>query len=204
MKKLLLSLIALFVSLSAAAEFRGGPMIGVNGSSLFWKQDLVSTHYRVGGSAGFLGEIMIPGIGFGVDFGLRYQLNGASVDFGERPVWSGAPDYMGKTDVWFHTIQIPLNLRFKYTRLEGFERILAPFVYAGPVFTFNVATNKVPVIEKPGGTVDIQIGAGAELIEHLQISGGYYWGVTYQVRTVKLDNFSARPQGWFVNVAWLF
>lgn len=204
MKKFLLLLVAALVTLSASAEFRCGPMIGVNGSSLFWKQDLVTTRYRIGGSAGILGELMIPGIGFGVDIGLRYQLNGAKVNFGERPIWSGAPDFMGNQDVWFHTIQIPLNLRFKWTRMDGLERIVAPFVYAGPVFTFNVATNNVPVIEKPGGTVDIQIGGGAELWEHLQISGGYYWGVSYQTRTIKLDNFSARPQGWFVNAAWLF
>lgn len=204
MKRILIFFIACLAVLSASAEFRVGPAIGVNGSSLYWKQDLVTTRYRVGGSAGVLGELMIPGIGFGIDIGLRYQLNGAKVNFGERPIWGGAPDYMGNEDVWFHTIQIPLNLRFKYTRLEGLERIVAPFIYAGPVFTFNVATNDIPVIQKPAGTVDIQIGAGAELIEHLQISGGYYWGVSYQVKTIKLDNFSARPQGWFVSAAWLF
>lgn len=204
MKKFLLTFLITLVSLSAFAEFRYGPMIGVNGSSLFWKQDLVTTRYKVGGSAGILGEIMIPGIGFGIDIGLRYQLNGAKVNFGERPIWSGAPNYMGNTDVWFHTIQLPLNLRFKWTRLDGLERIIAPFAFAGPVFSFNVATNNVPVIEKPGGTVEIQVGGGVELIEHLQISGGYYWGVSYQVRTIKLENFSARPQGWFINAAWLF
>lgn len=204
MRKFLLIFLISLISLSAAAEFRCGPIIGVNGSSLYWKQDLVTTHYKIGGSAGILGELMIPGVGFGVDIGLRYQLNGAKVNFGERPVWSQEPDNMGNEDVWIHTIQIPLNLRFKYTRLDGLERIVAPFVYGGPVFTFNVATSNLPVIEHPGGTIDLQIGAGAELWEHLQISGGYYWGVSYQVRTIKLDNFSARPQGWFVNAAWLF
>lgn len=204
MKRFLLILFVSLIAFSANAEFRWGPMIGVNGSSFFWKQDLVTTKYRIGGSAGVIGEVMIPGIGFGFDIGLRYQLNGAKVNFGERPVWGGAPDYMGNEDVWFHTLQIPLNLRFKYTRLDGLERIIAPFAYAGPVFTFNLATNKVPVIEHPEGTVDIQIGAGAELWERFQISGGYYWGVSYQVRTIKLDNFSARPQGWFINAAWLF
>ena len=204
MKRIISLFLLVFVALSAAAEFRFGPMIGVNGSSLFWKQDLTPTHYKIGGSAGILGELMIPGIGFGVDIGLRYQLNGAKVNFGEREIWAGAPDYMGDENVWFHTIQIPLNLRFKWTRLDGLERIIAPFVYAGPVFTFNVATNDIPVIEHPGGTVSVQVAGGAELWEHLQVSGGYYWGVSYQVRTLKLDNYSARPQGWFVNVAWLF
>lgn len=204
MKKILITLLLSVISFSAFAEFRFGPMAGVNGSSFFWKQPLVDTHYKIGGTAGVLGELMIPGIGFGVDVGLRYQLNGAKVNFGQRYVWGGPPDYLGNEDVWIHTLQIPLNLKFKYSRLDGLERIIAPFAFAGPVFTFNLATNGIPAIEKPGGTVDIQVGAGAELIEHLQISGGYYWGVSYQVRTIKLDNFSARPQGWFVNAAWLF
>ena len=204
MKRLFILILVISSALASFAEFRYGPMVGVNVSSFFWRHDLLKTHYNIGGSAGIFGELMIPGIGFGVDIGLRYQLNGAKVNFGERPVWGGAPDYMGNENVWFHTIQIPLDLRFKYTRLDGVERIVAPFVFAGPVFTFNVATNDIPVIEHPAGTVEIQVGAGAELWEHLQISGGYYFGVSYQMRTIKLDNFTARPQGWFINAAWLF
>lgn len=204
MKKFLLVLLLSLVTLPAFSAFRYGPMVGINGSTLTWRQDLVTTKSMVGGSVGVLGELMIPGIGFGIDMGLRYQLNGAKVNFGERYVWGGPPHYMGNESVLFHTLQIPIDLRFKYTRLNGVERIVAPFVFAGPVFTFNLATNKVPVIEHPAGTVDIQFGLGAELIERLQIFGGYYFGVSYQVQTIKLDNFSARPQGWFINAAWLF
>lgn len=204
MKKILALLLLCTVCLGARAEFRWGPMIGINGSSLFWKQDLTTTRYMIGGSAGIAGEIMIPGIGFGIDFGLRYQMNGAKVNFGERPVWALPPENLGNETLVLHTVQIPLNLRFKWTRLDGLERTIAPFAYAGPVFSFNVADNGVSAIEKPAATIDIQVAAGAELWEHLQISGGYYWGVTYQVRTLKLDNYSARPQGWFINAVWLF
>lgn len=204
MKRLLCILAVALVSLPGFAEFRWGPTIGVNGSSLYWKQKLASTHYSVGPMAGIAGELMIPGIGFGIDMGVRYQMNGAKVNFGERPIWSNPPDNMGNEQVWIHTIQIPVNLKFKWTRLDGLERIVAPFAFAGPVFTFNVATNDIPVIETPEGTVDIQVGAGAELWERLQISAGYYFGVSYQVRTLKLENYSARPQGWFVNAAWFF
>ena len=203
MKRILSLLLLSLVCLTASAEFRWGPQIGINGSSLFWKQNLVKTKASVGPTAGLLGELMIPGIGFGIDMGIRYQMNGAKVDFGERPVWSNPPDMMGNEQVWIHTLQIPVNLKFKWTRLDGLERTVAPFAFAGPVFTFNLAKN-CPVVEIPEGTVDIQVGAGAELWEHLQISAGYYFGVSYQVRTLKLDNFSARPQGWFINAAWLF
>ncbi len=189
-------------AISADAEFRWGPMVGINGSSFFWKQDLVDTRYGVGPTAGLTGELMIPGIGFGIGVGLNYQMNCAKVDFGQREVW--AADGIGRPTVKLHTLQVPLNLRFKWTRMEGVEQYVAPLVYAGPVFTFNLAADNATMIKHPAGTVDIQVGAGVELFERWQLTGGYYWGVSYQIRTIKLDNFSARPQGWFINAAWLF
>ena len=150
-------------------------------------------------------EIGMPptgGIGFGIDLGLRYNLHGAHVDFGEHEVW--ASDGIKNQNVWLHTIEIPFNLRFKWTRMNGFERTLAPFVFGGPVFSFTVGTNDAPAIEHPAGYVAMQCGAGVELFEHWQISGGYSWGISYQVRTIKLDNYSAQNRGGFINVAYLF
>lgn len=203
MKKILaLLILPALLTLSARAEFRWGPAVGTDVSSFFWKQDLVDTHRRFGFNAGLMGELMIPGIGFGIDFGLRYNYHGADVNFGQRPIW--AVDGMGVEKTMVHSLQIPIDLRFKWTRMDGFERYLAPFAYAGPVFSFTLATSNVPAIEHPAAFVGIQVGAGAEIFEHWQLSGGYYWGVSYEIRTVKLDNFSARPQGWNINLAYLF
>lgn len=202
MKRLILSLLVLAMSICASAEFRWGPTAGINISSLYWKQDLIETRALCGANAGVMGEIMIPGIGFGIDVGLKYALHGAKVNFGEKPIW--AVDGYGNENVWFHTLQIPVNLRFKWTRMNGLEHYIAPFVYAGPAFTFNLATSNLDCIEHPEGSVGIQCGIGGELYEKFQISIGYMWGVSYDVRTVKLDNFSARTQGWQINLAWLF
>lgn len=201
-KKLLILTIVFASSLAASAEFRWGPTAGINFSTFHWKQELAKTSMRCGGQAGVMGEIMIPGIGFGIDLGLKYFLHGASVDFGNHEVW--ASDGIKNQNVWLHTIEIPINLRFKWTRMNGFERILAPFVFGGPVFSFNVGTNDAPAIEYPAGYVAMQCGAGVELYEHWQISGGYSWGISYEVRTIKLDNYSAQHRGGFINVAYLF
>lgn len=190
------------MAFTASAEFRWGPTAGVNFSTLHWKQKLAATSMRTGFDAGIAGELMIPGIGFGIDMALRYNLHGAHVNFGDHLVW--AIDGIKNQNLWFHTLEIPVNLKFKFTRLNGFERILAPLVYAGPVFNFTMATNKCPAIETPAGYVAIQIGAGAELFEHFQISGGYSWGVSYQVRTIKLDNYSAQPRGGFIQLGYFF
>ena len=59
-------------------------------------------------------------------------------------------------------------------------------------------------LEYPAGSVGVQVGLGAELFQRLQVSLSYTWGLTYEIRTIKLDNFSARSQHWGVNVAWFF
>lgn len=202
MRRILAALLLAIITFGASAEFRWGPTVGVNISELYWKQNLVSNELLVGPNAGVIGELMIPGIGFGVDIALKYCMHGSEVNFGEQEIWKC--DGYGKEKLWFHTIQIPLNLRFKWTRMNGFEHYLAPFVYGGPVFNINVSTTKLPIIEHPAGSFAVQCGIGGEILERYQISAGYYWGISYDCRTLKLDNFSARSRGWLVNFAVLF
>ena len=202
MKKYLIIALLLLSTITASAEFRWGPTAGVNFSTLHWKQDIAKTSMKTGFDAGIAGELMIPGIGFGIDMGVRYDLHGARVNFGDHKIW--AIDGIENQDVWLHTLSIPLNLKFKWTRMNGFERTLAPFVYGGPVFNFTMATNKAPALELPLGYVAMQVAAGIELFEHYQISGGYSWGISYQVRTIKLDNYSAQPRGGFIQLAYFF
>lgn len=202
MRKLLLITILALTVMGASAEFRWGPTAGVNFSTLHWKQEIAATSLRTGCDVGVAGELMIPGIGFGIDMALRYNLHGAHVNFGDHKIW--AIDGIKNQDVWLHTLEIPLNLKFKWTRMNGLERIVAPFIYAGPVFNFTLGTNNCPAIEHPVGYVAIQVAAGAELYEHFQISGGYSWGVSYQVRTIKLDNYSAQLRGGFIQLSYFF
>ncbi|MCH5224268.1 MAG: outer membrane beta-barrel protein [Muribaculaceae bacterium] len=202
MRKYIIAALLSLLTLTASAEFRWGPTAGVNFSTLHWKQKIADTSHLTGFSAGLAGELMIPGIGFGIDLALKYNLHGAHVDFGDHKIW--AIDGIKNQNVWLHTLEIPLNLKFKWTRMNGVERIIAPFVYGGPVFNFTLGTNDAPAIEHPAGYVAIQVAGGAELFEHYQISAGYSWGVSYQVRTIKLDNYSAQPRGAFINLAYFF
>ncbi|MCM1153143.1 MAG: PorT family protein [Muribaculum sp.] len=201
-KKTIAILTLAAAALPAAAEFRWGPTVGFDMSSYFWKQKLIDTKCSPGFNAGLMGEIMIPGIGFGIDIGVRYNQHGAKINFGQRPIW--AIDGLGNESVRLHTLEIPLDLRFKWTRMDGLENTIAPFAYAGPVFSFTLSENEHKALEYPAGSVGIQVGGGAELFEHWQISAGYIWGISYEIRTIKLDNFSARRQGWNINVTYLF
>ncbi len=201
MKKLVLALIAIVIGLGANAELRWGPTASVNFNTFHWKEPLLETHLRTGFDAGIMTEIMIPGIGFGVDAALTYGMRSAKVNFGEWKIWNS--EGFGNDLVTVHTVNIPLHLRFKYTRLEGVEETIAPLVYAGPVFSFNVAGN-CKALEQPVGTVSLDFGLGCELFQKFQVSVGYLWGLSYSTRTIKLENLSGRADGFRVNFAYLF
>ncbi len=201
MKKLVLALMAIVISLGANAELRWGPTASVNFNTFHWKEPLLDTHLRTGFDAGIMTEVMIPGIGFGVDAGLTYGMRSARVNFGQWEIWNC--DGFGNDNVVLHTVNIPLHLRFKYTRLEGIEETIAPLVFAGPVFAFNVAGN-CKALEQPVGTVSLDFGLGCELFQKFQVSVGYLWGLSYATRTVKLENLSARADGFRVNFAYFF
>ena len=160
------------------------------------------TRLAVGFNAGLMGEVMIPGIGFGIDFAVKYAMVGADADFGKKLVWSS--DGWGKENVRLHTIQVPLNLRFKWTRLNGVEDIVAPFAYAGPLFQFQCSSTQKGLFDIPAGSVGVQVGIGAEFLKRIQLSAGYHFGLTYALKTVKLENISAKTSNWQINLAYLF
>lgn len=193
---------ALIGATDASAEFRYAGVAGVNLTDLVFKQDLVSVSQTVGVQAGVQGELMFPGIGFGIDIGLIYNQMGAKVNLGEKKIW--ASQGYGNERIYLHYIQIPLHLRFKWTRMNGLEDYIAPFVYGGPDFTIGVGHSKCHAIDFSGGELGLTAGVGAELWRRWQISGSYTWGMTYALKTKLLDNFSARNREWAVRVAYFF
>lgn len=201
MKKLVLALMAIVLGFSANAELRWGPTASVNFNTFHWKEPLLSTKFGAGFDAGVMTEVMIPGIGFGVDAGITYAMRNGKVNFGQWEVWKS--EGYGNENVMIHMVNIPLHLRFKYTRLEGVEETIAPLAYVGPVFQFNVAGN-CKALEQPFGTVALDFALGCELFQKYQISVGYLWGLSYIVKTKKLENLSARSDGFKVNFAVLF
>ena len=207
---ILLAVIALLLlPASLKAQFRYAPVAGVTINSLKFKQDLFNVGHTVGAQAGIMGEMMFPGIGFGIDLALLYNQMGAKTDLGSREIWSS--DNFGNASVMLHTIQVPIHLRFKWTRMQGLEDYIAPFVYGGPDFAILVGHNKisgkegaVPPYKYSGGDLGLTCGGGFELWRNWQISIQYTWGMTYMLKTTKLDNMSARNRQLDFRLAYLF
>lgn len=202
MKRLLSYIILGFVAVAASAQFRYAPIAGVNFNNLVFKQDLVSVWQQAGYSAGIQGELMFPGIGFGIDLGLIYNQQGAKVGLGEREIW--AWQGYGDERVYIHNLLIPVHLRFKYTRLNGLEEKIAPLVFGGPDFNIQLAHGRCKAFEYSGGDLGLTVGGGVEIFQRWQLTFSYTWGMTYVLRTRLLDDFSARSRQWMVRAAYFF
>lgn len=205
----LLIFIALLIPAVASAQFRYAPVAGVTISDLKFKQPLFNVDQIVGFQAGIMGEMMFPGIGFGIDIGLLYNQMGAKADIGSREIWHA--DGFGNENIYVHTLDIPVHLRFKWTRMMGFEDYLAPFVYGGPNFSIQVGHNSIKGNEGApnpfrysGGDIGLTAGGGAEIFKRWQVSLQYTWGMSNVLKTRKLDNLTARNREWAVRVAYMF
>lgn len=205
MKKLfgiMLLAAAMLLPVAAHAQFRYGVTAGVSVNDLKFKQKLMTVDKTVGYSAGIAAEMMFPGIGFGLDLGVRYEQRGAKLHMGERELWQWQG--YGTETATLHDLDLPVHLKFKYTRLNGFENTLAPFVYAGPTFSFIVGHSNVDALSYAGGAVGIEMGLGAEVMKRLQVSAAYNMGVTYALKTKILTDYSARSNNWDVRLTYFF
>jgi hypothetical protein len=206
MKKILTILVVAIASVGMAsvakAEFRYGPTLGVDFTTLKFKQDLITIDSSTGFQAGVQGEAMFPGIGFGIDIGLMYTQRGATVNLGEKEVWSSVGYTNPRT--YLHYVEVPINLRFKWTRMQGLEDYVAPYVFGGPTISFLAAHSSVDAYSYAGGELGLQAGLGFEIYKNWQVQASYTWGMTYALKTKLLDDFSARNRTWSVRVTYLF
>ncbi|MDD2960814.1 MAG: outer membrane beta-barrel protein [Muribaculaceae bacterium] len=205
MKKFLFSIvafIALFPIANTQAQGRLGAVIGADLSTLKFDQNLFTVDQSLGYSAGIMGELNIPGIGFGINASLLYTQRGATMHLGEKEVW--ASQGYGNTRSYLHYIEVPINVRFKYSNLNGIENTIAPFVFAGPSFSFLAAHNKIDAISYAGMDLELHVGIGAELYNKIQVAASYGWGMTYALKTNLLDDFSAQNRTWKLTVTYFF
>ncbi len=196
--------IALFgtTTISAQSYSRWAAVAGMDMTNLKFNQTLFNVEQNIGATAGIMGELMFPGIGFGVDASLLYTQRGAKLHLGERPVWE--KEGYGKENCVLHYIEIPLHLKFKFKNLNGLENTFMPILFAGPEFSFLVGHSKIDAIKYTGGEFGIDVGAGFELFRKVQVNASYCWGLSYALKTKVLDDFSANNRTWKFSVAYFF
>lgn len=204
--QILLVATTLLVAFTANAQpqRRWGITVGGNYNEIHFKQtDIFASDRMFGGSLGLTGEMMIPGVGFGVDASILYTLRQGKVHFGERKVWSSLG--MENQAVRLHYIDVPLNLKFRYSNLNGVENTIMPIAFAGPTFSFLAGHNKVnDALKYTTVSVLLHMGIGCELFNKVQITGGYSFSIGETLRTKLLDDNAAKNRTWFVQATYLF
>ncbi|MBQ9585561.1 MAG: outer membrane beta-barrel protein [Muribaculaceae bacterium] len=204
--KHILVLVALLCALSSTAQpvRRWGITVGGNYNEIHFKQsDIFESDRMFGGSAGVTGELMIPGVGFGIDGSILYTLRQGRLHLGDKLIWNsqGIETQVAR----LHYIDVPLNLKFRYSRLNGFENTLMPFVYVGPTFSFLAGHNKVDdALKYTTVNVLLHAGIGVEIANKVQLSGGYSFSVGQNLGTKLLDDNVAKHRTWFVQATYFF
>ena len=198
--------IALMSALSSVAQpvRRWGITVGGNYNEIHFKQsDLFESDRMFGPSIGVTGDMMIPGVGFGIDASILYTMRQGRLHLGDRRVWESLG--LGNEVARQHYIDVPLNLKFRYSGLGGLESTLMPFIYAGPTFSFLVGHNKVgDALKYTGVNVLLHAGIGVELFNKVQVSGGYSFSVGQNLGTKLLDDNVAKHRTWFVQATYFF
>ena len=204
MKKITLLIATLLLaSIAATAQTssRWGITAGVNYNEVHFKQhDIVPSKRAVGPQLGVTGEMNFSGIGFGVEGSLLYTLKQGKVNYGERTIWESQG--FGDEMVSMHYLDVPLHLKFKYNRLGGAESTIMPMVFVGPQFSFLMHGNHGNINKYSPVSVYLDMGLGCELMERVQLRGGYNFSIGQSFHTKMLDENVAKNRTWYFNVTW--
>lgn len=180
---------------------RWGITAGANLNEVHFKQhDIVPSTRMVGPQLGVTSEMNFSGIGFGVEASALYTLKQGKVNYGARPMWAAVG--AGKETVSMHYLDVPLHLKFKYNRLGGLETTIMPMIYVGPQFSFLVASNHHELNIYPPVNVYLDMGVGCELLERVQLRGGYNFSIGQSFHTKLLDDNVAKNRTWYVNLTY--
>ena len=204
MKKIILFITTLLIATAAASgqtTSRWGITAGATINEVHFKQhDIVPSRRAVGPQLGVTGEMNFSGIGFGVEGSLLYTLKQGKVNYGERTIWESQG--FGDEMVSMHYLDVPLHLKFKYNRLGGAESTIMPMVFVGPQFSFLMHGNHGDINKYSPVSVYLDMGLGCELMERVQLRGGYNFSIGQSFHTKMLDENVAKNRTWYFNVTW--
>lgn len=207
MKKILFAcLLACLMSIAtdSHAETRWGISAGLNYNTIHFKQtDLFSSKGQLGGDVGVMGQLLSPGGSFGFDLSLLYSMRNGTLSMGDKKIW--ASQGLGKENCMLHYIDIPIHLKYRFNKLNGFENTLTPLIFAGPVVSFLAGHNKMAdQLKYVKVSTSLQFGIGGELFNKVEVKAGYRFGIAQALSTKLLDENTAKNRTFFVTATYFF
>ena len=189
---LILLAVMVLIAVPAKSQIKFGIKGGLNISSVHFNKDLVGKDNVTGFNIGPMVEVMAPIMGVGFGAAILYSQKGIGVK--------------SEKDIKNDYIDVPVNLKWKF----GLP-IIKGYLAAGPYVGFRVGGDKLWDI--PGSVGDqlkaksfnagLNLGAGVELIKHLQVGFNYVLGLTDDYSASKLE-LNGKNRGWSITAAILF
>lgn len=197
---IIVAMMAVFACGQANAEFRFGIKAGLNVNKLHlsdYKENFNSDN-QCGFTAGVMTEFTVPIVGIGFDLSLMYTHMKNEINEGENE------GTVGK-----NFLEIPLNLKYKFN-IPVINSIIRPMVYTGPTMALKLDKSTFEGISTKTVQMGWNLGLGLELFKHLQVSGGYTFGMNNVakkipgVNNMNIGDIKVKNNYWTITAAYLF
>lgn len=197
--------IAMITPASASAQFKWGPKVGVNVSSMHLNKSVFDSSNRTGFTGGLTMELTVPLIGIGLDASVMYVKS--KTEFTSQSS-SDSQDYNSLEKATSREyISVPVHLKYKL-QLPAISKIITPFAVTGPDFSFLTSKRSIEnAVKNRSVDVSWDFGAGIELLQHLQVSASYSIGITKAFEVAKIVNgtpIEGKNRAWTITAAYLF
>lgn len=194
-KSILLVIAALLtISTSASAQFRWGVKVGMDVNKMSFDTSTLDSSNRTSFTGGVMTEFTVPLIGIGLDASLMYTHKGNNYSEG------------GNTEKYNSDyLSIPINLKYKFG-LPVVGKLVAPFVYTGPCFSFLTSKKAVSeFFENKTSDISWNVGLGVQLLNHVQIGAQYGFGINDAAKVLSNNNWEkVKNNTWTITAAYLF
>ena len=158
----------LFAASSAQAQIKFGLKGGLNVTNMSLNSEVFDADNQTGFFIGPTVKFTLPIVGLGIDASALYDQRDAKVKVED----DGSSV---ESKIKNQSINIPINLRYGV----GLGSTASLFLFAGPQFGFNVGDKNQSLFEDAAqwrlksSTFSVNVGLGAMLLSHLQISANY-------------------------------
>lgn len=199
----------LFAASSAQAQVKFGLKGGLNVTNMSLNSEVFDADNQTGFFIGPTVKFTLPIVGLGIDASALYDQRDAKVKV------EGEGESV-ESKIKNQSINIPINLRYGV----GLGSTASLFLFAGPQFGFNVGDKNQSLFKDAAqwrlksSTFSVNVGLGAMLLSHLQISANYNIAcgktgettVSEALGTTAQEVFSkrGRANAWQIGLAYYF
>lgn len=193
-RTLVVTLLVMLMSMTAAAQARLGVRAGLSLGHLRFDRDVVNSDNRVGYCGGLLLDLGLPVVGLGVE---------ASVMYTHRNNRLADDQCVYKRDF----IDIPVYARYRM-EIVGLSHVFAPLAYTGPCFSILFSDNGPVNYDSRKTYTSWDVGLGADLFNRLRVTATYGIGLSKALEYVDREYTGSTVNGkeryWTVSAALLF